>query len=564
MKESNLIIHIGAPRTGTSFLRSEIFPRLEKVKFVNKQMVKDPSINYFDSLSHYGDGDELSLSLQRLSILNQYGDNEKVLVSEEHLLWSVYHLFGNVGSRALLLKERFPDARILITIRRQPELLLSAYSYLRSLKKPERGNHLKSVWTFVNYAPQIKDLRLKTTSKLPTGIEWTETDSTYDIGLNYFKRSARHFVAADFSWLILYQKYSELFGPKNVLLLPQEIWREDPWHGVFLLEEFIGEKIRHDGVDFNAPVNVGRPYQNANSGTDQRFAQYIQLLVREDNQNLDRTIDYCDFAALGYTERGVLHEKKIDIGFGIGSWTFSDKTINVFTLYRKDIVRTGFFSSTISLVRKSLVMIVNSWNIRQRMYRLITEMRDRLKGLDFERIESVKDLSLDPKFSQQYEGSKIEELDDLFKKIDLPRPIRFMDLGSGKGRVLCYVANLDDVEIVRGIEISERLVNIARRNIAILRCQRCEVINLDVRQLTKDLIDDTNVFYFYNPFPRQVFYEIIKRVYESIILRSTSAVIIYFNPMFGDVIEEMFSDRMRVQVYSNKISNAVTKVYWIN
>jgi hypothetical protein len=126
------------------------------------------------------------------------------------------------------------------------------------------------------------------------------------------------------------------------------------------------------------------------------------------------------------------------------------------------------------------------------------------------------------------------------------------------------MSELDRVEISRGVEISDQLCRIAQKNISILRCRNCEILNTDVRKIPKRLIDDTNVFYFYNPFPRSVLLKTLEFIYDSLDKREFGIVIIYFNPVCADTIEEVFSDRFYTSNYKNKISNAITSVYWIS
>jgi hypothetical protein len=62
-QDSQFFVHIGAPRTGTSFLRSEVFPNVANVTFEDKGTLSTEMTNFFASISHWGDGDELSASL---------------------------------------------------------------------------------------------------------------------------------------------------------------------------------------------------------------------------------------------------------------------------------------------------------------------------------------------------------------------------------------------------------------------------------------------------------------------------------------------------------------------
>ena len=558
-----LVIHIGAPRTGTSFLRKEIFPRLSNVEFTNKQLTQNKTTKYFESIAHYGDGDELSFSLSTLADPEKIFSAQKTLISEEHLLWSVYHLFGNVGSRALLLKRIFPNARIIISIRRQPEFLHSVFSYLNKTKTTPKNPQLKNLWQFVNYAPEITDFKIKKLLGIPSGLEWTEIDSIFDINSNYFNREARHFISADFSWFRLYQIYEAFFGAENILLLPQEIWAQNPMTGISLLENFLDENVDTTNINFEKKINKNQADNHITEKTSMRFSSYIQSLVWQDNKALDEEIPYLNLDELGYTEPRA--SPKNTRSFGIGTlipYTEKSPHYNAAAL-RKMLARMPPSVVFYMIIKKIIKKMIKLLDLKQETYRLRRAIFDRLNGLDFEKIESISSLQLDPENSEQYEGSKAEEIKALFSKIQLPASIRFMDLGSGKGRVVCYISQLKNTEISRGVEISKKLCDVSEKNISILKCKNTEIINSAAENVSKEILDDTNVFYFYNPFPSATFYKVITSIFQSFLRNPRDLSIIYFNPTCNGVIEEIFSGLYTKQEYSNKISNASTLVYWI-
>ena len=227
----DLYIHIGAPRTGTSFLRKFIFPYFKDTSFYNKQGIltreEQEAVDFFSIISHYGDGDELSNSLNNLKIPS-FSNKKKMLISEEHLIWSVYHMMGNIGSRALLIKKYFTDTKIILTIRRQPEYFISIFKYLQSYDNSHIKHQMKSIFQMLNLFEELSNLEVSRYGKLPVGIKLETQLSLFNIDEYYFMRKMRHFMSADFSWFRIYEIYTELFGKNNVLVLPQEMLLNEP------------------------------------------------------------------------------------------------------------------------------------------------------------------------------------------------------------------------------------------------------------------------------------------------------------------------------------------------
>ncbi len=86
----------------------------------------------------------------------------------------------------------------------------------------------------------------------------------------------------------------------------------------------------------------------------------------------------------------------------------------------------------------------------------------------------------------------------LLDRLQLSPNDRFVDVGCGKGRVVCLAAR-QCVSMVTGIEYSQALVNDARRNALKLRGKRSPVT---IAHSPAEEFDysDSSVLYFFNPF----------------------------------------------------------------
>ena len=172
----------------------------------------------------------------------------------------------------------------------------------------------------------------------------------------------------------------------------------------------------------------------------------------------------------------------------------------------------------------------------------------------------VNQLGICEEAAEQYECTKIFEIKKVFQNISFHEHSVAIDFGSGKGKMLFFLANYKNVNKVYGIELSELLVSISRQNMAKLGVNNVEILHLDVTDTPDFILDECNIFYFYNPFPRDVFCNVFRKIEVSLKRRWRFVYLIYFNPVCSDIIDN--SQLFKKQAsYSNLISFAETVVY---
>ena len=143
-------------------------------------------------------------------------------------------------------------------------------------------------------------------------------------------------------------------------------------------------------------------------------------------------------------------------------------------------------------------------------------------GISTSKIVRREDLDISEKskqHSEEYKPTRIRHFRLLIKSLDLPKDSVFVDMGSGKGRVL-LMASLNNFKRVTGVEISSQLCEIARENKAkfekaLGKQLPINIVNIDV--LEYNVQNDENVFYFYNPFDNYIMERIIERIKQSLI-----------------------------------------------
>lgn len=167
-------------------------------------------------------------------------------------------------------------------------------------------------------------------------------------------------------------------------------------------------------------------------------------------------------------------------------------------------------------------------------------------GVTTSKIVKREDLDiseLSKEHSEEYKPTRIRHFRLLIKGLKLPEDSVFVDLGSGKGRVL-LMASMNNFKRVTGVEISNRLCEVAKNNIVIFKRRlkrplNIEVVNEDVLQY--HIKNDENVFYFYKPFDNFVMETILERIIKSVFEspRKVWLIINNFIP-FRDLIEDKY------------------------
>jgi len=123
-------LHIGMPRTGTTFLQQEIFPMIEDINFINFRyhggiLFKMVSINKFNNI--FSNIENVEYETVEKNVL-PYLRNDKInLLSDENIYDNMWLGEDRRWRRINRLKELFPSAKIIFGIREKDSLLRSLY-----------------------------------------------------------------------------------------------------------------------------------------------------------------------------------------------------------------------------------------------------------------------------------------------------------------------------------------------------------------------------------------------------------------------------------------------------
>src|SRR5690242_6551874 len=115
-------LHLGMPKTGTTFLQTSCFPFLSGLRYNDSGLIR-----LLDKIAYTNPAFlELdSLKLEATRIVNSSGD--KLLISHERLFGNMLKNFWDHSYITNCLKQLVPEARIILVVRKQDELVESIY-----------------------------------------------------------------------------------------------------------------------------------------------------------------------------------------------------------------------------------------------------------------------------------------------------------------------------------------------------------------------------------------------------------------------------------------------------
>jgi len=121
---NNTIIHIGMPRTATTFFQQNVFPFLPNYTSFNLE-----TTHFNDVFNQLQFADDTFYDKTKILELTKNWKEKNTILSNENFVGQGYFL--NHNNRTIIAKrlsEAFPEAKILLVLRNQIDLLASLYS----------------------------------------------------------------------------------------------------------------------------------------------------------------------------------------------------------------------------------------------------------------------------------------------------------------------------------------------------------------------------------------------------------------------------------------------------
>lgn len=150
--------------------------------------------------------------------------------------------------------------------------------------------------------------------------------------------------------------------------------------------------------------------------------------------------------------------------------------------------------------------------IRYVKYWVISLFIEKPHGIDFHMRQ--KNLGIHSELNNGYSLSPEKAVVPALRKIKACEKDSLIDIGCGKGAVLNAACQFDFKRIA-GIEIEESIYKIAVKNFNNLKISdRIELYNQDA--LDFQGYDQFNIFYLFNPFPLDIYKQILGRIFSAI------------------------------------------------
>lgn len=219
LEDSEVFIHIGLPKTATSFFQKIVFPKIPNIKLIATPYTQ---YNTAFNMLQYADDTIYDENIFK-DELDGYRDFKKILISEESLSGSVANLIGiNRSQNAHRLKNVLPNARIILFLRGQKSILYSVYN--QYIKTHYGTRRMGQFFRFHNLSDFYFTEKERRKQVLPL-IHFLPHHSHLDL----------------FKYYNLIKLYKSLF--KNVDVFLYEDFCIDPQNTISRLENILNESI---------------------------------------------------------------------------------------------------------------------------------------------------------------------------------------------------------------------------------------------------------------------------------------------------------------------------------
>lgn len=135
----------------------------------------------------------------------------------------------------------------------------------------------------------------------------------------------------------------------------------------------------------------------------------------------------------------------------------------------------------------------------------------------------------------QYDPLPYRSLCGIARHLSMSRDDTLLDLGCGKGRVLCFFA-MRRLSKCSGIEISPSLADGARRNAQRLRGRHAAIGVTQGDAMNADM-GDASIIYMFNPFSGEVMEPVLRSIDRSLRAQPRALRICYVNPVQSALLD---------------------------
>jgi SAM-dependent methyltransferase len=210
---------------------------------------------------------------------------------------------------------------------------------------------------------------------------------------------------------------------------------------------------------------------------------------------------------------------------------------NVLLRLKFRISEIGYGGLAKRMIQRTISKVVLLYNSFEGRY------YDYLNGTDTIGVIPISQLDVDAESAAQgtgYQGMNAWTFRSILRSMRFPKESTFVDIGSGKGKLLFLAAEYGFRRIV-GIELSRQLYETSLQNLSIYQTRSgrstagIEIVQSNVLEYA--FTDDENIFCFFNPFNDVIMKMVLDNIQASLQRRPRRAWIIYTSPQHASVIE---------------------------
>jgi hypothetical protein len=183
-------------------------------------------------------------------------------------------------------------------------------------------------------------------------------------------------------------------------------------------------------------------------------------------------------------------------------------------------------------------------NMKWRFHCIFDSWQDRRLAIDASGLHEQEQLASsgpNARYSYVYLGTPHLVIDLAFRRFNVdPSRFTFVDLGSGKGRVVVRAATRP-FKRVEGVELSPKMHNVALENVHnanVAGKLRSPVFVRNEDVLKYDIPETPLVLFFFNSFQRVALNKFLDKLQQSLRDRPRECYFVYVNPRNGDCVEE--------------------------
>lgn len=203
--------------------------------------------------------------------------------------------------------------------------------------------------------------------------------------------------------------------------------------------------------------------------------------------------------------------------------------------------------NTLAFIQYFFYLGVN-WNWRIAFHIILHEIKGERKyeihttGAD--ELKKTGRAGIDISHATVYMPASYLLLEDIFSRLPVDQRKHFLDIGCGKGRVLC-VAGHYGYKKVTGIDFSSGLCAKAELNLlkTKIKFPSFNFSILNKNATTVEIPTDVDCIFFFNPFDQVIMGTVAKNIQASYLRKPRNMLIVYLNPLHKkDLLELGFKE----------------------